>query len=87
MCGPQLGLWRPRGVRVNVVCPGGIDTPMLEDFAPLEGEDAALKKRGPVLGPELSTPSEITTAICFLASLEAARITGTTLTVDARATA
>lgn len=77
----------PRGVRLNAVCPGGVDTPMLDDFAPLPGEDASLAKRGPVLDADLSQPEEIATVICFLASPEATRITGTTLTIDAGTTA
>lgn len=77
----QLG---GNGVRVNAVCPGYIDTPMMRGNVPeqvIEQEAAAsvLKRIG--------APEEIARAVRFLLSDEASFITGTHLTVDGGVTA
>jgi NAD(P)-dependent dehydrogenase (short-subunit alcohol dehydrogenase family) len=77
----------PRGVRVNVVCPGGIDSPMLDDLDEIADPDPAAAKRGRGLDDSLATPAEIAAAIAFLASPDASHVNGTTLTVDGGATA
>jgi NAD(P)-dependent dehydrogenase (short-subunit alcohol dehydrogenase family) len=77
----------PRGVRVNVVCPGGIDTPLLDDLDEIADPDDAATKRGRGLDETLASPAEVAAAIAFLASPDASHINGTTLTVDGGATA
>lgn len=77
----------PRGVRVNVVCPGGIETPMLDYLEEIADPHPASAKRGRGLDDTLAAPSEVAAAICFLASPAASHINGTTLTVDGGATA
>jgi NAD(P)-dependent dehydrogenase (short-subunit alcohol dehydrogenase family) len=77
----------PRGVRVNVVCPGGIETPLLDDLDDIPDADPTIAKRGRGLDETLATPTQIATTICFLASPDASHINGTTLTVDGGATA
>src|SRR6185312_4996871 len=77
----------PRGVRVNVVCPGGVDTPLLDDLDEIADPDAAASKRGRGLDDTLATAAEVAAAIAFLASPDASHINGTTLTVDGGATA
>jgi NAD(P)-dependent dehydrogenase (short-subunit alcohol dehydrogenase family) len=73
------------GIRVNCVCPGITDTPMLRFHAgksgDAEGTIRARLDRVP-LGRVL-TPEDIANAILFLCSAEASGITGTTLLVDA----
>ncbi|HEY8547458.1 MAG TPA: glucose 1-dehydrogenase [Acidimicrobiales bacterium] len=69
-----------RGIRVNSVHPGGIDTPMI---AGTPG-DAPYYKRLPV--PRMGTPEEVANAVLFLASDEASYITGAELAVDGGAT-
>ncbi len=74
---------RDKKVRVNVVMPGGVDTPMLvgwlQDYAG-EGADKALfqARAGGLLGK----PSDIAKPILFLLSKDAAWVTGQTLIVD-----
>ena len=71
----------PKGIRVNSVHPGGIDTPMI---AGTDGE-APFYKRLPV--PRHGQPSEAAAgAVLFLASDEASYITGAELAVDGGAT-
>jgi meso-butanediol dehydrogenase / (S,S)-butanediol dehydrogenase / diacetyl reductase len=77
----------PRGVRVNVVCPGGVDTPLLDDLDDIPDADPTIAKRGRGLDETLATPAEIAATILFLASPDASHVNGTTLTVDGGATA
>jgi 3-oxoacyl-[acyl-carrier protein] reductase len=64
-----------RGVTVNAVAPGLIETAFTEDV--LEGDMAkAIPAR------RIGTPEEVAACIRFLASPEASYVTGTTLTVD-----
>jgi 3-oxoacyl-[acyl-carrier protein] reductase len=67
-----------RGITVNCVAPGFIDTDMTKDL-PAE-QQAALKQQIP-LG-RLGSPEDIAHAVVFLASPQAAYITGTTLHVN-----
>jgi NAD(P)-dependent dehydrogenase (short-subunit alcohol dehydrogenase family) len=68
------------GFRINAVCPGAVDTPMLAPAFELPGFRDQLEKQTP-LG-RVSTPDEIARPIRFLLSDEASFITGTTLTID-----
>jgi 3-oxoacyl-[acyl-carrier protein] reductase len=66
-----------RGVTVNVVQPGPIDTQM----NPVDGDFAPALTAGTALG-RYGRPEEIAAAVVFLASPQASYITGTTLDVD-----
>lgn len=69
----------PRGIRANAVCPGLTDTRM--GTLPAMAELAA--KTLPTLPiPRMGAPEEIAEAVRFLASPDAAYITGQTLFVD-----
>jgi NAD(P)-dependent dehydrogenase (short-subunit alcohol dehydrogenase family) len=69
-------------VRVNVVCPGAVETPMTQGFLRnAAGEvDPALASRYALRRP--ATPDEIAAAILFLTSAESSFVTGVTLPVD-----
>jgi NAD(P)-dependent dehydrogenase (short-subunit alcohol dehydrogenase family) len=69
-----------RGVRVNAVAPGPIDTEMIDRFAGTTERKAALIGTVPV--HRLGTPVEIAESIFFLASDKAAFVTGATLAAD-----
>ena len=66
------------GVRVNAIAPGFIETP-LTDGLPSSVRDAA---RADVLLGRLGSPSDIASAVLFLASPLASHITGQVLVVD-----
>lgn len=68
----------PLGVRVNQINPGTIDTP---SWSGREPALTALGTRAYPLG-RVGTPEDIAAAVAFLASTDAAWITGTTLRVD-----
>jgi len=65
------------GIRVNAICPGFIDTPMLPDLGDLRPRLAA---RSPMA--RLGRPEEIGATARFLLSTEASFITGTQIVVD-----
>jgi 3-oxoacyl-[acyl-carrier protein] reductase len=67
-----------RGITVNVVAPGLIDTDMTRALA--EGASANWEARIP-LG-RLGTPEDVANTVCFLASDEAAYITGQVVAVN-----
>jgi 3-oxoacyl-[acyl-carrier protein] reductase len=67
----------PKGITVNTVQPGPIDT----DMNPADGDSAASQKAATALG-RYGRPEEVAAAIVFLASPGASYITGTTLDVD-----
>ena len=77
------------GVRVNAIAPGDIMTPLTEmQLAAAPNREDALREMASVypLG-RIGTPEEAAAAIKFLASAEAAFITGTILSVDGGLTA
>ncbi len=77
------------GIRVNALCPGPTDTPMLRaEFA--AAPDSAAEEQATVAGiplGRLGRPEEIADVACFLASDHARFIHGATLLVDGGRTA
>jgi 3-oxoacyl-[acyl-carrier protein] reductase len=67
-----------RGITVNVVAPGLVDTDMLAAL----GEDRIAQMRSMVPLGRTATPEEIAGAVAFLASRDAAYVTGALLPVD-----
>jgi NAD(P)-dependent dehydrogenase (short-subunit alcohol dehydrogenase family) len=74
----------PQGIRVNCVCPGDTDTPLLRSEARQLGEDVdeflASSAERPIR--RLGTPDDTARAVLYLASEAASWVTGTTLVVD-----
>jgi len=72
---------KDRGIRVNVVSPGPIDTPMLkEGFADRPGELEEITSA--VASRRLGRPEELAKAVTFLASDDASFMTGDEVFVD-----
>jgi NAD(P)-dependent dehydrogenase (short-subunit alcohol dehydrogenase family) len=78
----------PDGVRVNCVCPAGVDTPLMRSWAATTADpEGVLRGQAAMhLTNRLASPQEIARAICFLASPEASFITGVALPVEGGAT-
>jgi NAD(P)-dependent dehydrogenase (short-subunit alcohol dehydrogenase family) len=75
----------PEGIRVNCVCPGDTDTPMLRHEAEQLGEPFDTSSSRPLR--RIGRPEEVAAAVAWLASDEASNVTGTTLVVDGGALA
>jgi NAD(P)-dependent dehydrogenase (short-subunit alcohol dehydrogenase family) len=71
------------GVRINAVCPGQVNTPMVQQAPPQGDLDWAMVMRGaPKLADGVCDPADIANAVAFLASDQARKATGTVLVVD-----
>jgi NAD(P)-dependent dehydrogenase (short-subunit alcohol dehydrogenase family) len=78
-----------QGIRVNCICPGDVDTPMLPEDARMRGqkwEDYLAGCSNRPLG-RIGTSHEIAKAALFLASDDSSFMTGATLVVDGGGTA
>jgi NAD(P)-dependent dehydrogenase (short-subunit alcohol dehydrogenase family) len=81
--------WIKKGIRVNAICPGPIQTPLLQaefDIAANSAEEKQNAIRSIPFG-RLGTPEEIARVVVFLASADAEFIHGTAITVDGGKTA
>jgi NAD(P)-dependent dehydrogenase (short-subunit alcohol dehydrogenase family) len=70
----------PHGIRVNCVCPGVIDTPMLRVMDDSEGGAEFVRSSVPLA--RLGTAADVAAVIAFLASDDAAYVTGAALPID-----
>jgi NAD(P)-dependent dehydrogenase (short-subunit alcohol dehydrogenase family) len=79
----------PYGIRVNCVCPGITDTPMLRLHAAATGDaEQTLRARsGRVPLARMLSPREIADSVLYLSSTQSSGVTGTHLVVDAGYTA
>ena len=78
------------GMRVNCVCPGGVDTPMLGALAtsiPADADRRLMERLQMLVPAMLATPDHIASAITYLASPDAAFITGVAMPLDGGMTA
>jgi NAD(P)-dependent dehydrogenase (short-subunit alcohol dehydrogenase family) len=80
----QLAIDYAPEIRVNAVCPGPVDTPLLWDSAkafpdPTRAVSDVAEK---TLLKRLGTPADVADAVLFLASDESRWITGASLTID-----
>ena len=75
----------PEGIRVNAVCPGTVDTPLVAGVAenfPDDLDQRVADRLFALLPGPPSAPAEIAEAIAYLASPAARMITGAVLAVD-----
>ena len=71
------------GIRINAICPGFIETPLLTK-AGISEEHSEVKQAVVSLHPmkRFGTPDEVANAFIFLASNESSFVTGSTIEVD-----
>jgi NAD(P)-dependent dehydrogenase (short-subunit alcohol dehydrogenase family) len=75
----------PEGIRINAICPGTVDTPLVAAVAasfPTDLDRRVSERLFPLLPGAAISPSEIAEAIAFLASPAARMITGAVLAID-----
>lgn len=71
--------WRSRGIRMNAVSPGPVDTPILKDFIETLGARAEEDMR---TMDRAGTPADIAPVVAFLLSDDSAWIRGTNIPTD-----
>jgi len=77
------GEFAARGVRINAVCPGHVDTPM-GNRPPPEGDIdwSIVMRAAPKLENGICDPSDVAAAVAYLVSEDARKVTGTALVID-----
>jgi len=82
----QLAVEYPKTLRVNAICPGTVETPFVEGYLEKFHKDnkeeirAELRARQPI--GRLGQPEEVASMVRYLASDEAAFITGAAMAID-----
>jgi NAD(P)-dependent dehydrogenase (short-subunit alcohol dehydrogenase family) len=77
--------YAPRGIRINAVCPGAIDTPMVANITKGELDPVQAAAATPIA--RLGTAEEIAASVLWLCSPGASFVVGVTLPVDGGYTA
>jgi meso-butanediol dehydrogenase / (S,S)-butanediol dehydrogenase / diacetyl reductase len=74
----------PQGVRVNAICPGDVDTPMVREFFAKAPDPEAFRREvaGHYALRRIAQPSEIAEVAAFLASDASSFMTGSIVVVD-----
>jgi len=86
----QMALdYAKKGIRINCVCPGAINTPMIKRYIKNSKNPKQTKKDLESMHPlgRLGQPEEIATTVLFLSSQDASFITGQALAIDGGFTA
>jgi len=78
--------YAPRGIRINAVCPGTIDTPMVQDMLKGQADAMAVILKDQSIG-RLGAADEVAAAVLWLCSPGASFIVGVGLPVDGGFTA
>jgi NAD(P)-dependent dehydrogenase (short-subunit alcohol dehydrogenase family) len=77
-------MYAKKGIRCNVIAPGGVETNIGESEFMKKSNNSALEmiQPGIVLNPRMGQPIEIANATLFLASEEASYVNGAVITID-----
>ncbi len=75
-----------KGLNVNAVCPGGVNTPILGGFLPPEGASMSLVSRA-FLDQNMQEPESVAAMVAYLGSDEAHYVNGATFSIDGGTTA
>ena len=70
----------PKGIKVNAIAPGYIDTPTNSDV--VEGEEAMKRSAAKVAMGRLGTPEEVANAVAWLMSDEARYVNGSVFEIN-----
>lgn len=80
----QMAIEYAPKIRINAICPGPVDTPLLWNSSQAfdEPENAVADAKDATLLKRLGTPEDIAKLVSFLASEDSSWITGTSITID-----
>jgi NAD(P)-dependent dehydrogenase (short-subunit alcohol dehydrogenase family) len=81
--------WAPLGIRVNAVAPGLTETPMIRTWVESQDDAVSFRREHEASIPlgRFSAPADVAAAVVYLASDEAASVTGASIAVDGGYTA
>jgi NAD(P)-dependent dehydrogenase (short-subunit alcohol dehydrogenase family) len=81
--------WAPLGIRVNAVAPGLTETPMIRVWVDAQEDPVRFRREREASIPlgRFAAPADVAAAVVYLASDEAASVTGASITVDGGYTA
>ena len=73
-----------QGIRVNCICPGDVETPLVQAYFDKDSDPARLRREvySKYALRRIATPNEVANAVLFLASDASSFVTGSTLVVD-----
>lgn len=74
----------PENIRVNTICPGDVDTPMVRHYFEHQDDAEAARRAATDAYPlrRFASPEDVASVAVFLASEDAAYVTGTDILVD-----
>jgi meso-butanediol dehydrogenase / (S,S)-butanediol dehydrogenase / diacetyl reductase len=74
----------PQGIRVNCICPGDVETPLVHAYFDKDSDPARLRAEvySKYALRRIATPNEVANAVLFLASDASSFVTGIALVVD-----
>jgi NAD(P)-dependent dehydrogenase (short-subunit alcohol dehydrogenase family) len=84
LCRSLAAAYGPQGVRVNTICPGDVNTPMLDDFFASQPDPDAARARILNHYPlrRFAEPEDVAAVVAFLGSDDARYLTGIDIVVD-----
>jgi NAD(P)-dependent dehydrogenase (short-subunit alcohol dehydrogenase family) len=84
MCRSLALSYGPDNIRINTICPGDIDTPLLKEFFDFQPDPEAARREVTELYPlrRFAAPRDIANVALFLASDDGSYLTGTDIVVD-----
>jgi NAD(P)-dependent dehydrogenase (short-subunit alcohol dehydrogenase family) len=84
MCRSLATSLGPDNIRVNTICPGDVETPLLKEFFDFQPDPAAARKEITDRYPlrRFATPRDVANVAVFLASDDASYLTGIDVVVD-----
>ena len=76
--------WAPKGVRVNLVAPGFIQTPLFDSYCDIQPdpEEARAAAMSVIPAGRMGTPEDVAGAAVYFASDDSRWVTGAQLVVD-----
>jgi NAD(P)-dependent dehydrogenase (short-subunit alcohol dehydrogenase family) len=84
LCRSLAAMYGPENIRVNTICPGDIETPMLSEYLVHQKDPERAREEITARYPlrRFGSPREVANLALFIASTESSYITGTDFVID-----